>query len=108
MRRTILTVALGFTSLAALRMFDEDLAANQLAAARRPDVVIVLTDQQRADAFGAAGATDVRTPTMDRLARGGSRVHAGLRRDAAVFAVEGRASDRTPSAPDRGHGEHGH
>lgn len=37
----------------------------------RPDVVIVLTDQQRADAFGAAGATDVQTPTMDRLARQG-------------------------------------
>jgi arylsulfatase A-like enzyme len=39
--------------------------------ARRPDVVILLTDQQRADAFGAAGATDMRTPTMDRLAREG-------------------------------------
>jgi arylsulfatase A-like enzyme len=37
----------------------------------RPDVVIVLTDQQRADAFGAGGATDVATPTMDRLAREG-------------------------------------
>lgn len=38
---------------------------------QRPDVVIVLTDQQRADAFGAAGAPDVRTPTMDRLASEG-------------------------------------
>jgi arylsulfatase A-like enzyme len=38
---------------------------------RRPDVIIVLTDQQRADAFGAAGAADVRTPVMDRLAREG-------------------------------------
>jgi len=37
----------------------------------RPDVIILLTDQQRADAFGAAGAEDVRTPTMDRLAREG-------------------------------------
>lgn len=37
----------------------------------RPDVIIVLTDQQRADAFGAAGAVDIRTPTMDRLAREG-------------------------------------
>jgi arylsulfatase A-like enzyme len=35
---------------------------------KRPDVIIVLTDQQRADAFGAAGASDVRTPVMDRLA----------------------------------------
>ena len=31
----------------------------------------MLTDQQRADAFGAAGAPDVRTPNMDRLARDG-------------------------------------
>lgn len=37
----------------------------------RPDIVIVLTDQQRADAFGAAGAGDVRTPAMDRVARDG-------------------------------------
>jgi choline-sulfatase len=40
-------------------------------AAERPDVVILLTDQQRADAFGAAGAVDVRTPVMDRIARQG-------------------------------------
>jgi hypothetical protein len=37
----------------------------------RPDVIIVLTDQQRADAFGAGGAGDVRTPALDRLARQG-------------------------------------
>jgi arylsulfatase A-like enzyme len=39
--------------------------------ATRPDIVIVLTDQQRGDAFGAAGAGDVHTPAMDRLAREG-------------------------------------
>ena len=38
------------------------------ASRRRPDVILVLTDQQRADAFGAA---DLRTPVMDRLAREG-------------------------------------
>ena len=36
-----------------------------------PDIIIVLTDQQRADAFGAAGASDIRTPAMDRIAREG-------------------------------------
>jgi arylsulfatase A-like enzyme len=41
--------------------------------APRPDVIIVLTDQQRADAFGAAGAADLQTPVMDRLARQGIR-----------------------------------
>ena len=39
--------------------------------ADRPDVMILLTDQQRADAFGAAGAADLLTPVMDRLARQG-------------------------------------
>ncbi len=37
----------------------------------RPDVIILLTDQQRADAYGAAGAQDLRTPVMDGLARQG-------------------------------------
>jgi arylsulfatase A-like enzyme len=37
----------------------------------RADVIIVLTDQQRADAFGAAGAADLRTPAMDRIAASG-------------------------------------
>ena len=31
-------------------------------------MIILLTDQQRADAFGDAGATDLHTPVMDRLA----------------------------------------
>jgi arylsulfatase A-like enzyme len=47
------------------------LSANQPPAAPRPDVIILLTDQQRADAFGAAGAAGVETPTMDALAREG-------------------------------------
>lgn len=38
-----------------------------------PDIVILLTDQQRADAFSAAGAADLRTPAMDRLTRDGVR-----------------------------------
>ena len=36
-------------------------------------MILVLTDQQRADAFGAAGAEDLRTPVMDRLASEGVR-----------------------------------
>ena len=43
------------------------------SATARPDVILVLTDQQRADAFGAAGASDLRTPVMDRLASEGVR-----------------------------------
>ncbi len=34
-------------------------------------MVVLLTDQQRADAFGAAGGVGLHTPAMDRLARQG-------------------------------------
>ena len=75
------------------------------ASRNRPDVIIVLTDQQRADAFGASGAADLRTPVMDRLAPRGRPVHPGLHRDAAVLALPGRADDRSLSSSDRGDGK---
>ena len=37
------------------------------AAAKRPNVVFIFTDDQRPDAFGAVGNPDVKTPNMDRL-----------------------------------------
>ncbi|MHB0876221.1 MAG: sulfatase family protein, partial [Anaerolineae bacterium] len=37
----------------------------------RPNVVLILTDQQRADAMGAAGNPVIRTPHLDRMARDG-------------------------------------
>ena len=69
-RRSATVVLLGLASIAAL------LALGPLpsqSTAPRPDIIVVLTDQQRADAFGAAGAAELRTPTMDRLAREGVR-----------------------------------
>lgn len=66
--RTGTVIALAAIALAAAAL------AGPLRAqtgAVRPDVIILLTDQQRADAFGAAGAADLRTPAMDRLARQG-------------------------------------
>lgn len=42
-------------------------------AAERPDIFILLTDQQQADALGINGTPGVRTPAMDRLAREGVR-----------------------------------
>ncbi len=39
----------------------------------RPNILFILTDQQRADAFGAAGNPVIRTPQIDRLAREGTR-----------------------------------
>jgi arylsulfatase A-like enzyme len=41
--------------------------------ASRPDVVVLLTDQQRAGAMGVAGEPGAVTPAMDRLAREGVR-----------------------------------
>lgn len=40
---------------------------------RRPNVLILYTDQQRWDALGAAGNPEIQTPNLDRLAAGGTR-----------------------------------
>ena len=42
------------------------------ADAPRPNVVFVITDDQRWDAMGCAGHPFVKTPNMDRLAREGA------------------------------------
>ena len=42
-----------------------------MTAAHRPDLVLIMTDQQRYDQVGYAGATPVRTPNLDQLATGG-------------------------------------
>lgn len=38
---------------------------------RRPDVLLIITDQQRAECLGAAGNSDIRTPNIDAIARDG-------------------------------------
>jgi arylsulfatase A-like enzyme len=62
-RRAILGLLLSFSAFVPL--------APAQPGPPQPDVIVLLTDQQRADAFGAAGARDLHTPTMDRLAREG-------------------------------------
>lgn len=47
------------------------LCAPALAAAARPNIVILLADQWRASAIGYAGDGNVKTPALDRLAREG-------------------------------------
>ncbi|HPF41430.1 MAG TPA: sulfatase-like hydrolase/transferase [Phycisphaerae bacterium] len=49
------------------------LAAAVGAEDRRPNVIVILTDDQGAVDLGAWGATDLVTPNMDRLARDGVR-----------------------------------
>ena len=64
--RSFVALAIAAAALAATHGFNAEPGQS-----RRPDVIVVLTDQQRADAFGAAGARDLHTPVMDRLARQG-------------------------------------
>jgi len=40
---------------------------------RRPNILILFTDQQRFDAMGCAGNSEIRTPNMDALAASGVR-----------------------------------
>ncbi len=42
-------------------------------AAMKPNILLIMTDQQRADAMNCAGNRDVHTPAMDWLAAGGTR-----------------------------------
>jgi len=45
--------------------------APRVAAESRPNVVMILTDDQRYDAAGFAGNTAIHTPNLDRLAKAG-------------------------------------
>ena len=47
------------------------LAATVSAATTRPNVLFILTDDQRADALGLGGARHLKTPNLDRLGREG-------------------------------------
>jgi len=42
-------------------------------AENRPNILILMTDQQRADCMGCAGNTRIQTPSMDRIAAEGVR-----------------------------------
>jgi len=48
-------------------------AANAARRDRRPNVLVILTDDQRWDGMSCAGHPFLRTPNMDRLAREGAR-----------------------------------
>ncbi len=46
-------------------------AAVVLSAAERPNVLVILTDDQRADALSLAGHPHLKTPQIDRIGREG-------------------------------------
>ena len=39
---------------------------------KRPNILILTTDQQRGDALGASGNTEIQTPNLDKLAGEGA------------------------------------
>jgi len=65
-RRQLLSGAAAGASLAAAQQ-------PQPAGAKRPNVLLIMTDQQRLDSIGAYGNPVARTPHLDALAAGGTR-----------------------------------
>ena len=63
---TLASVALVFATGAALAQ-----PSNRPAATRPPNIVFVIADQWRFEAFGYAGNRDIKTPNLDRLQREG-------------------------------------
>ncbi|MBR3931763.1 MAG: sulfatase-like hydrolase/transferase, partial [Tidjanibacter sp.] len=64
---------------------------------QRPNIILIMTDQQTASAMSCAGNTDLRTPAMDALAEDGVR----LERAYCPFPLSGpcRASLMTGLMP---------
>jgi len=56
-----------------LHMFTRRTFLAALAAPARPNVIVILTDDQGYGDLGAFGAADAQTPHLDRLAKGGIR-----------------------------------
>ncbi len=57
------------------------LASASLLAAEKPNIVIIFTDDQQYDSYGANGRSNIQTPVLDRLAKRGVRftnAHAAL------------------------------
>lgn len=46
-------------------------ASHSASAQTKPHILLIMTDQQRADAMGCSGNDVIKTPNLDRLARDG-------------------------------------
>ena len=66
---TIVLLALGFLTTGCVQHQSVD--QTQESAADRPNIIFILTDDQRFDSLGYAGNDIIHTPEMDRLARDG-------------------------------------
>ncbi len=56
-------------SVASCARFGEE--TSPMTAVSRPDVLLIITDQHRAECLGTAGNSDIRTPNIDALAKDG-------------------------------------
>ncbi len=74
-RRDFLSLAAGSSVAAAMSLAgcDRNLAERRTAAKRQPNIIMLVTDDHRADAMGCAGNPIIQTPNMDDLAAGGAR-----------------------------------
>jgi len=60
-----------FLASAAAPLFGQAPAVQSRGSARRPNIVLLFTDEQRFDTLGAMGNRHIRTPNLDRLAASG-------------------------------------
>jgi arylsulfatase A-like enzyme len=74
-RRDFLSLAAGGSIAAAMSLTgcDPDFSERRRAAKRQPNIIMLVTDDHRADAMGCAGNPIIQTPNMDDLAANGVR-----------------------------------
>lgn len=70
-RRVLPGLALGFVALLSATAVGWAQSASHQGATQPPNILFVLADQWRFEAFGYAGNRDVKTPNLDRLQREG-------------------------------------
>ena len=72
-RVIVRSLALGFVALDMATRAAQPQPSERHGANRPPNILFVLADQWRFEAFGCAGNPDVKTPNLDRLQREGIR-----------------------------------
>ncbi len=72
---------------------------------RKPNVIVIYTDDQGSVDMGVYGANDLMTPNMDALAARGRALHANVCTRPRVFTVARRHVDRTLSGLRWGSGQ---
>ena len=72
-RRQFLALVAGGSVAAAMPLAgcNSQLSGRSAAAAKRPNIIFLLTDDQRADAMGCAGNPIIHTPNIDGMAKNG-------------------------------------